>query len=578
MPIRKKLSYLLLFSSLIPLMVFGAMAMRKAVAAQYETISQGNALVARRSAEQIGQYVMTITNVLRALSENINRPGLTRGLQESIIRNYIINFRQFQELSLVNDRGNEVITQGIVSAERGPAREAAIRRALRGEEAHSDVFVTQAMTPAMFMAAPLKKLTGVSGALVAQVNLVEMWNLVDSLRIGRKGHALVASASGLLIAHGEGAGKAQVLQGKNVGDMEAVMSALAGKSWAGVYQDDASREVLGVSSPVPGTGWAVVIEQPTVEAYLPARSIGFQLAGLAVVFLIASFAAGFMLSKDIVAPIHNLMAGARAIASGDLNARVDIQSGDEMGALGHTFNEMAGRLIQLQEDVRQKERAAVFGRVAQGLVHDLKNPMTGIQMALTTLKKSSGNGEYLSLFKKNMEEAVTYINTLLDNLKNIYKAPALAPVALNLDREISACVDGFEGEAKAKGVDIIQWGTENGVVVRADAFAFKRVVNNIVRNAIEAMPRGGTLNIRVAEDDGKIRVSFSDTGLGIPRDKLQACFTEFMTTKKKGLGLGLVICKRLMEEMGGGIAVESEAGKGAIFTLTFSRAEKHGPQ
>jgi len=573
MAIWKKLSILLFFSGLLPLMVFGTMAVRRAVEAQYETISRGNALVAARSAEQIGQYVAMLRNVLRALSENINRPGIERDLQEAIIRNYIINFKQFQEISLVNSKGRELITQGTVSGEKGRLRDEAIQASLKGKEALSEVFVTQAMTPAVFMAVPLRRLAGISGALVAQVNLVEMWNLVDSLKIGKNGHAMVVSASGVLIAHGTGPGKSLVLQGKNLKDIEVVRLALSGRQGALEYMDTGGRKVLGSSSPVPGTGWAFVIEHPTSEAYVSARDIARRLGLLILVFLFASLTVGFLVSSGIVLPIRDLMQGAMSIASGDLKARVDVRTRDEIGELGSAFNEMAERLIQLQEDVRLKERTAVFGRIAQGLVHDLKNPLLGMKMALKALERSPDDREYLPIFKKNMEEAVVYINALLDDLRNIYRAPSIELVPLDLDIELDKALEGFLEEARTFGINMTRDGPRERPMIMADTFALKRVIGNIVKNAIEAMPDGGTLRIFNLAGDGKVKVSFIDTGVGMTREKLVTCFTDYMTTKKrKGLGLGLAVCKRLMEEMGGSVSVESQEGKGSTFSLTFPRA------
>jgi len=560
MAIWKKLSILLFFSCLVPLIFFGTMAVRRAVEAQHEAISRGNALVAERSAEQIGQYVAMLRDVLRALSENINRPGIDRNLQESIVRNYIINFKQFQEITLVNSRGRELITQGIVSGEKGRLSDEAIKAGLKGKEALSEVFITQAMTPAVFMAVPLRRLSGISVALLAQVNLVEMWNLVDSLKIGESGHAMVVSASGLLIAHGSGPGKSLVLQGKNIKDVEVVRLALLGKPGALEYTDIEGRKVFGSSSPVPGTGWAFVIEQPTSEAYVSAKAIARRLGLLIIVFLLASLAVGFLVSSGIVWPIMELMQGARSIASGDLKARVDVQTRDEIGELGRVFNEMAEKLIQLQEDVKQRERTAVFGRIAQGLVHDLKNPLLGMQMAIKALERSPGDSEYLPIFKKNMEEAVVYINALLDDLRNIYRAPQIELVSLDLNMEIDRALESFSEEAQSLGINMARDGPTDRIMIMADTFALKRVISNIVKNAIEAMPNGGTLRVFNIAGDGKVRVFFTDTGVGMPREKLATCFTDYMTTKRKGLGLGLAVCKRLMEEMGGSISVESQEG------------------
>jgi signal transduction histidine kinase len=111
--------------------------------------------------------------------------------------------------------------------------------------------------------------------------------------------------------------------------------------------------------------------------------------------------------------------------------------------------------------------------------------------------------------------------------------------------------------------------TDNNVILRADVDKIKRIFVNLIKNSVEAMPEGGKLTIKSKATKEKVRIVFSDTGPGISKEVLDKIFVPLFTTKAKGMGLGLAICKRIVEAHGGSITAESALGKGTTFTVTL---------
>src|SRR5262249_3090227 len=141
--------------------------------------------------------------------------------------------------------------------------------------------------------------------------------------------------------------------------------------------EDGARQ-LGVAAPIATLGWIVAVEQPTAEAYANATVLQRQLIVTISIALLAMIAVGYLFGRSFINPILALKHGTHSGASGNLEPRVAVRSRDECGDLGDAFNTMAGRLAELQEDVKRQERQAMFGRVAAGLVHDLLHPIQNV--------------------------------------------------------------------------------------------------------------------------------------------------------------------------------------------------------
>jgi len=568
-----KLIILLILAALIPLCLYGILSIWTSRKVQYQTLSQGNLRVAARAAEQIQLYVDNSIEMLKAIAENINRIGLRRWQQEAVIKNYVLNFPEFQEIYITDGYGNQLITTRVDSQGVNHAQEPAFLQAIKGQIYRSEVTVSPEFIPIMTVAVPLRHLDQIDGIVAAKINLMDMWNLVDSIRIGKEGYALVVSKTGRIIAHGDNAAKPLILQGKSLDHLEIVRTSLRGNSITMVYKNDLGKEVLGVAVPLPSLHWALIIEQPTAEAFYTIRRMTYELVGLVIICLIIMLLLGYWGGKSqIVRPIQQLIAYTRRIAQGELGQRVSITSAQEFAQLGEAFNRMSERLLELQEEIRRNERTLTFARLAAGLVHDLRHPIRNIENCSRLIQRLYDDETYRLTFQRTVEREFSNINRFLTDLHNLTHPTPLQPIELEINKVIREVLETFSEEAAKARVELVTHLAQEDVLkIQADRFALERVLRNLILNAIQAMPDGGRLVITTRARNDQVEIEVEDTGCGIPPEQLKNIFTDFTTTKKKGLGLGLAICKKLVEEHQGTITVRSTVGKGSCFKLTFKR-------
>jgi signal transduction histidine kinase len=555
--------------------------------ANYEAVSEGNLNVARRAADQIELYVTNAIYVLRAIAENINRTYLEDWQKERMIKNYVLNFEEFHKIYLTDRNGRQIATTELGVELIDKSDDPAFKAAVNGEIYQSDVYISKNLTPYMTIALPIRKLNEVDGVIVAEINLIDMWKLVDSIKIGERGFAFVVSKSGLLIAHGEADAKTRVLKQENLRHLEMIESVLRGNSGTHVYLSDEGEQVLGVYAPIGSLGWGVVIEQPTKEAYGTAITMTHQLIALTSIFLIIMVAIGILGGRKVVEPVRELIRGTRLISDGDLTHRVRVSTKDELSELGNSFNKMTERLIDLQDEIRRNERSATFGKIAAGLVHDLKHPIKNIENCARLIMRMHENEDYRKTFNKTVDRELANINRFLEDLHNLTHPIPLTSINLNVQNILDEVVELYREDAEQRNIQVIRQYHTGEPRISADRFGVERVFKNLIANALEAMPGGGDLRIsstllesqtehskQRSEGEAKtcIQISIADTGCGILKERLPTIFTEYTTTKRKGLGLGLAISKRIVEALNGSIHVESESGRGTTFKVRFPLA------
>jgi len=225
------------------------------------------------------------------------------------------------------------------------------------------------------------------------------------------------------------------------------------------------------------------------------------------------------------------------------------------------------RLVeQRTRQLRDAERMAAIGELASMVGHDIRNPLTAISGATYFLKNKSGLGadersrEMLDLIDDNIEESNKIVSDLLEYSRDI-----------QLDRSATNLL-GLLGDALSSieiPEDVMVVNDVGEEYIDVDGQYVKRVFLNIIRNAFDAMPHGGTLTITSRKSIRGLELSFNDTGVGIPEEIMDDIWRPLFTTKPKGMGFGLAICKRIVERHGGEMAVESRVGEGTTFTVVF---------
>ena len=413
--------------------------------------------------------------------------------------------------------------------------------------------------------------------MVAEMSLEQLWRTVDRMRVGSRGYALLLDRQHMLLAHGNPDDKPLIASSASASRDEQELASAVRKDpgYTGFKRFDDARgeELLAVAAPVENLNWTVLVEQPIGDAFGVAYSIQRLLLGTIGLALLGTVLLGWLWGRSFIRRIFALTKVTRAIADGRMDERVVLSGHDEIRQLGDAFNSMANRLVELQEDVRKQERQAMFGRIAAGLVHDLSHPIQNIGNSCKLIQKMFEDAEYRETFKKTVERELVIIKRVLDDLRNIARPIPLERFALDVNRTVAEAAEAMQQHAETAGLTLrTELSAEPGFI-EGDVFALGRVYRNLILNAIQATAPGGLILLTTELQEERVQIRIYDTGCGIPAERIAAVFEDFVTTKRRGLGLGLAISKKIVEQLGGHISVASEVGKGTTFVLDFPRTQ-----
>lgn len=558
-------------AAVIPLLIYGFVSIDSLRTGTRRSVIDGNLHVAARAAEQIEQYIQANVKVVRAVGADLQQTRLAQWQQDRILKNYVIDFPELRELTLFDATGAPVATSRVGAPRLSiPPAESVGSIDLYIAPIHVD----DDLLPTTTVAVRLRQLEQGAGWLVGELNLEELWRMVDRIRVGGEGFALLVAKNGQLIAHGDANEKPRIARGENLLDHPLLRKVWTGASAAPVdteYLGARGRDILAVAAPIGSLGWTVIVEQPTTEAYALAIQLERQLVVAISLALLVTIALGYLWGRSFIRPIFALMRGTEAIAEGRLDERVHITRHDEFRKLGDAFNSMADRVIELQENVRKQERQAMFGRIAAGLVHDLSHPIQNIGNSCKLILRMFDDYEYRATFRRTVEREFAAIKRVLEDLRHLARPMTIERFPVDVNRSVVDVVEAMRPLADTAGVALATELSPQALFIDGDLFALGRVYRNLILNAIQATSPGGTITVSTAEQDGRVRIAVADTGCGIPPDRLPKIFEDFVTTKRRGLGLGLAIARKIVEQLDGTIAVSSEVGKGTTLLLEFTK-------
>jgi two-component system, NtrC family, nitrogen regulation sensor histidine kinase NtrY len=312
------------------------------------------------------------------------------------------------------------------------------------------------------------------------------------------------------------------------------------------------------------------------------RIAGYLIGGAGILLGIAL---SYWVTARVTRPLALLASAARRVAGGDWDARVEIRSQDEIGQLAGAFNAMTSQLRDQRDRLVQAERVAAWRELARRLAHELKNPLFPLQITVENLQRSRKLTE--PQFEEVFQESTGTLLAELGKLKTIIgrfsdfakmPQPQLEPVDLN--RLAAGTLRLFEAQLTAEGRPRIEIETsfEDGLgPVPADPEQLGRALQNLVLNAVDAMPNGGRLAVRTRGNGDTAILEVSDSGAGLTPEESERLFTPYYTTKQHGTGLGLAIVQSVVSDHHGKISVESERGRGTTFRIELSQ-HPHEPR
>ncbi len=276
-------------------------------------------------------------------------------------------------------------------------------------------------------------------------------------------------------------------------------------------------------------------------------------------------------------PIKDLSMAAQRVANGDFDVRVPAVRSDEMGALAAAFNDMTarlGRARELELQLHQVEKAAVVGRLAAAIAHEIRNPLNYINLTLDHLRSSfapedPANREIFERLALQLKSEVGRINRHITDFLKYSRPSALELQSLDLRSEAQDALRVISANAAENGIEtsVIQHGDVPHVV--ADKDSLHSVFTNLLLNSVEAIDsQGGKVQIALTvESPDRVRIEVIDTGRGIAPEDIAKIFEPYYSTKDTGTGLGLAIVKKAIDDHGGSITVSSKLDSGTTFTI-----------
>lgn len=211
----------------------------------------------------------------------------------------------------------------------------------------------------------------------------------------------------------------------------------------------------------------------------------------------------------------------------------------------------------------------MFGRIAAGLFHDLSHPIQNLGNSARLLAREDLDAESRETFQRTIEREVAALKRFMDDLRNIARPKPIERFAMDVNAAVAEMLESMRPEGERNGIAVEAHYADGPLTIDGDRFALGRVFRNLLTNAIQATEPGGRVAIATARAGDQVQITVADTGSGIPADRLPKIFDDFVTTKRRGLGLGLAISKRIIEQLDGTISVASEVGRGTTFTLRF---------
>ncbi len=278
-------------------------------------------------------------------------------------------------------------------------------------------------------------------------------------------------------------------------------------------------------------------------------------------------AVGYVFARTLSRPIASLVSSAARMERGEMAEPVEVQARDEIGYLGHALENMRRGIVRRDRHLRT---------MLAGVAHEIRNPLGGIEIFAGLLRdemeNTDGRRAHLDKIIREVQHLKTIINEFLIYARP--RTPVLEPFPLR--EALDDTLFLLSGDVESRNLEVIVELADPELTVHADGEQVKRALLNLVKNAMQASPQGGRVEIRAQRVEDRVRISVKDFGPGIPPDHVKQIFDPFFTTKGSGAGLGLSIVKSIVEENDGEIWVESVPGEKTVFFVVLPAAAGGG--
>ena len=307
--------------------------------------------------------------------------------------------------------------------------------------------------------------------------------------------------------------------------------------------------------------------RPMEEIEDAKRALIWSMLGIAVLVTGLVAFISQRIGKNITEPIIDLVGFTEQVAEGNLNDQCEIKTQDEIGDLALAFNQMTRNLQQSRDKLIQAERLATAGKMSASFAHEIRNPLSSMRMLSQLLMQKPE-------MSAEQRQSLQYILEEIERIDNIVKGlmDFARPTTLNLAEQplvptLQAVLSLMEANLTHHQIRLVLEFAPDLPDLQFDSDKIKQAFMNVVLNAMEAMPQGGTLSVTTFKLEDGISIKVTDTGDGIPEADIEHLFEPFFSRKDKGTGLGLANVKRILEEHGGTVEIENALNEGATVSM-----------
>jgi len=275
-------------------------------------------------------------------------------------------------------------------------------------------------------------------------------------------------------------------------------------------------------------------------------------------------------ARRVVAPIALVTRRAEAVALGDLSARAVIDSPDEIGQLSATFEGMVGAIGDAREKLLAAERLAAIGKMAAHVTHEVRNPLSSIALNLDLLEEElTGPADEARALLRAIGQEVQRLSALSDQYLSMARRKAPELEECDLGPLLRSATEFMRREVERNGIALIVDIADSLPWVEVDQGQVRQALYNLVRNAREALPEGGRIQVSARHDGRFVLIDVEDDGPGVPEAEVESLFDPFFTTKEHGTGLGLGVTREIAAAHGGSLQYLARAGGGSHFTIAL---------
>ncbi len=581
---RTKVFKILLIIWIIPLLTIAFVHLATVAKTRLENVSELQLQVIDGTIEKLRRYFDQKTDIFNLVIEltpvpsNISEVNLTS--LNFLIDELKAETGDVKEISFIDKNGNEIIKKSEDQA--NPILEnVAERDDFQTVVSRKDYFGPVSFTPegpVMQIASQIENRNReIIGVISAKINLKQIEDIISKIKIGNQGFVYLIDTDGNLIASSN---KNFAKSGQNLSQIGLINDVLIGKVHEGKSLEDIYKNLLGQrvifsSKPIETINWFLVSEWPWEDAFSVIWALIVRTFLIIFVVLILIIGFSLVFTQWVVKPVEILGRGADEISRGNFDYQISIKTGDELEKLGERFNKMI-KVLKENQELRDE-----FVFIA---AHELRTPVTVIRWYLEMILKGNFGKveeemeEALKVTENSNKRLIKLVQDLLDVARSETGKMEIKVEPVSIKENIKEVLKELGNLAADKGIRLIYQELDKDIKVRADFYKLKEVITNLVDNATKYTIKRGEITVSHEIEDDHLITNIKDQGIGISEENTKKLFTKFFRVKTRetqdieGTGLGLFICKEIVERMGGRIWAKSQLEKGSTFSFSLPLA------